>query len=152
MCPWGKKSPTASWAALGEALVRHIWSAGSRTGHAVQERQGHTGVSPVKDHKDDKGMGTSDLQRQAERAGIVQPGEEKAQGAQSISVYKYLMGGRKTEQASSQWCPVTGQEQRKISCSVRVVEQWNRSPKDVVESPSLEMFKTCLDVALSNLL
>ena len=62
------------------------------------------------------------------------------------------MGGVKTEQASSQWCLVTGQELmgrntkfslsiRKIFCSVRVVEQWNRLPKVVVESPSLEMFR-----------
>ena len=36
--------------------------------------------------------------------------------------------------------------------TVMVTEQWHRFPREVVESPSLEMFKTCLDAILHNML
>ncbi|GAB0178758.1 hypothetical protein GRJ2_000341100 [Grus japonensis] len=36
--------------------------------------------------------------------------------------------------------------------TVRVTEPWNRLPREAVESPSLEIFKTHLDVILCNLL
>ena len=41
---------------------------------------------------------------------------------------------------------------RKNFVSLRVIEHWNRLPREVVESPSLEIFKTCLDAILCNLL
>ena len=35
---------------------------------------------------------------------------------------------------------------------VRVMEHWNRLPREVVESPSMEIFKTHLDTYLCDLL
>ena len=41
---------------------------------------------------------------------------------------------------------------RKNFFPLRATENWNRLPREVVESPSLEIFKTCLDKVLCNLL
>ncbi|KFV78680.1 hypothetical protein N308_05749, partial [Struthio camelus australis] len=41
---------------------------------------------------------------------------------------------------------------RKNFLTVRVTEHWNKLPREAVESPSLETFKTRLDVILGNML
>jgi len=41
---------------------------------------------------------------------------------------------------------------RKNFFPLRVTEPWNRLPREVVESPSLEIFKTRLDKVLCSLL
>ncbi|KFW09087.1 hypothetical protein N327_03211, partial [Fulmarus glacialis] len=40
---------------------------------------------------------------------------------------------------------------RKKFFTMRVVRHWNRLPREVVDPPSLEVFKARLDGALSNL-
>ncbi|KFQ83609.1 hypothetical protein N337_12771, partial [Phoenicopterus ruber ruber] len=40
---------------------------------------------------------------------------------------------------------------RKHFFTVMVTEHWHRLPREVVESPSLEIFKSCLDMVLGNL-
>ncbi|KFQ21070.1 hypothetical protein N332_08588, partial [Mesitornis unicolor] len=40
---------------------------------------------------------------------------------------------------------------RKKFFTVRVVRHWNRLPREVVDAPSLEVFKARLDRALSSL-
>ncbi|GAB0203599.1 hypothetical protein GRJ2_002825500 [Grus japonensis] len=75
-----------------------------------------------------------------------------------INTYKYLKGGCHEEGLDySQWCPVTGtqeipSEHRKKLLYFEVTEHWNRLPREVVESPSLEIFRTPLDTILCDLL
>ncbi|KGL91082.1 hypothetical protein N301_01738, partial [Charadrius vociferus] len=40
---------------------------------------------------------------------------------------------------------------RKKFFTLRVVRHWNRLPREVVDAPSLEVFKARLDMALGNL-
>jgi len=46
----------------------------------MQERQRAFGEGPEEGHKDDERAGAPPLQREAEGAGLVQPGEKKAAG------------------------------------------------------------------------
>lgn len=63
-------------------------------GSPVHKRHGHTGPSQLKGCKSDEEIGTSVIQREAERAQTIQQETEKDQ-RDLIRVYKYLFRGVK---------------------------------------------------------
>ncbi|KAK4816119.1 hypothetical protein QYF61_011355 [Mycteria americana] len=85
--------------------------------------------------------------------------EKRRIRADLINVHKYLKGGCKEDGAKFDRTRGNGHTLkhrqlppniRKHFFTVRVTEHWHRLPRDVMESPSLEILKSHLDAVLGN--
>lgn len=86
----------------------------------------------------------------AERAGTVQPGDEKGSGDQ-INVHTYLQG--KYREDGIRFLPVSSDRTRRKTETQKAVsehkEHWQRFSRDIAVYPSLQIRKNSLDMVCS---
>ena len=125
-----------------------------------------TGESLAEGYKDGEGTGASLLRGEAEGAGLVQPEQEKAARGPNMCLQiskGWVSGGwgqalfsSAQRQDKGQWAQTEAWEvrlnMRKNFLTLKVTEHWKRLPREVVDSRSLEIFKTRLDKVLCSLL
>lgn len=125
---------------------------------STQDWHGHAGYSSKKCHKDGWGFGTADICRKADGTGTGLTWR-RARSARISSTWT-PSGSVQREPGPLQWCPVMGPEALSTDWNaessfwmsgniVRVTDHWHRVSREAEQIPTLEIYKTCLDIVLS---
>lgn len=134
----------------------------SSSGTPQCKRQGGPGGGPAQDHKDDAGSGAS-YESVREKSWACSVWRNDCEGISLVNINTAKTSAKRLMPAfsvvPSDGVRSNGQElkHKKFNLDMRNIftlreaEHWNRLPREIVESPILETFKTHLDKFLCNL-